>query len=226
MIENRHLEKRQDDRKLLCFPRCENHEENKSVKMALDSIPNLEDLISNISPKITKIDGKLWVSKYVQDYADGQAKLSKEATKHCVCSIIGGDFTRHYRLERGFYGPSDITTVFHEHVDKVWEFNTAAWLDDFICVTKGAAEDHELELREILSKLQDAGYRGSENKTERFKREVTWLGFYKNQSGVTTVQNGETKQKQSQNCRTQKHLRAEIFSGTKSTFIQIYKQIF
>ena len=58
----------------------------------------------------------------------------------------------------------DFPTVFQEHVDNVkyWNSKHQYWLDDIICVTNGTAEDNERELREILSKLQNAGYRATE----------------------------------------------------------------
>ena len=59
--------------------------------------------------------------------------------------------TVHYRFKKGFYGLSDIPTVFQEHIDKVLEFETSVWLDDIIRVTNGTAEDREVELRETLS---------------------------------------------------------------------------
>ena len=110
---------------------------DKSVKIALDSRKlneacikrkaatlNMVELISKISAKITKGDGAIWMSKIDLDYAYGQAKLSKEAAKHCVFSIIGGDFTGHYRFKKCIYGLSDIHTVFQEHIDAVLEFKT------------------------------------------------------------------------------------------------------
>ena len=127
------------------------------------------------------------------DYANGQAKLSREAARHCVFSIIGGDFTGHYRLKKGLYGLLDIPIVFQEHIDKVLEFKTPVCLDDIICVTNGSIDEHEQELREVLNKLQTAGYRGSEKKTELFKQELTWLGYHINQSGVKPIKD---KQKQ------------------------------
>ena len=132
-------------------------------------MPNIEEL-SKISAKITKGDGEIWMSKIDLDYAYGQAKLSNEVAKRCVFSIIGGDFTEHYRFKKGFYGLLDIPTVFRKHIDAVLEFKTPVWLDDIICVTNGSIEDHEKELREVLTKLQNAGYRASEKKTELFKR--------------------------------------------------------
>ena len=129
-------------------------------------MPNMEELISKISAKITKGNGDIWMSKIHLGYAYGQAKLSKEAARHCVFSIIGGEFTGHYRFKKGFY---------------------KVWLDDIICVTNGDIEDHEKELREVSSKLQDAGYRASEKKTELFRKELIWLGYYINQNGVKPI---------------------------------------
>ena len=61
------------------------------------------------------------MSKIDLDYAYGQAKLSKEAARHCFFSIIRGGFTGHYRSTKSFYGLSDIPTVFQENIDKVLE---------------------------------------------------------------------------------------------------------
>ena len=65
-------------------------------------MPNMEELISQISAKITQSDGEIWMSKIDLDYAYGQAKLSAEASRHCVFSIIGAEFTGHYQFKKGF----------------------------------------------------------------------------------------------------------------------------
>ena len=88
---------------------------DKSVKIALDSrklneacvkrkaaMPNMEEVISKISAEITKSNGEYWMSKIDLDYAYRQAKLSKEAAKHCVFSIIGGRFYRPLPIQEGF----------------------------------------------------------------------------------------------------------------------------
>ena len=147
----------------------------------------MEELVSKISAKITNGEGEIWMSKIDLDYAYGQAKLSKEAAKHCVFPIIGGEFTGHYRFKKGFYGLSDIPTVFQEHIDRVLEFKNPVWLDDIICVTNGSIEEHEKEVREVLMKLQNAGYRASEKQTELFNKELTWLGYFINQDGVKPI---------------------------------------
>ena len=72
--------------------------------------------------------------------------------------------------------------MFQEHKDKVLGFNTPSWLGDFICSTNGTIEEHGQELREVLLKLQEAGYRAIERKTELFKKELTLLGYQINQN--------------------------------------------
>ena len=201
LIEKGHLEKAdKTTENSFVSPAVITIKKDKSVKIALDSrklnescikrkatMPNMEELISQISAKITQNNGEIWMSKIDLDYAYGQAKLSAEASRHCVFSIIGGDFTGHYRFKKGFYGLSDIPTVFQEHIDKVLEFKTPVWLDDIICVTNGTIEEHDRELREVLIKLQEAGYRASERKPELFKKELTWLGYLINQEGVKPI---------------------------------------
>ena len=78
--------------------------------------------------------------------------------------------------------------MFQEHIDKVLEFKTPVLLDDIICVTNGTIEEHKQELREVLSKLQEAGYRASEGKTELLKKELTWLWDQINHNGVKSIQ--------------------------------------
>ena len=90
-----------------------NHLKDKLVKITLDSrklnescverkttMPHVEDLISKISAEVTKNDGEVWMPEIGLDYAYVQAKLSEEASRHCVSSVIGGDFTGHYRFKR------------------------------------------------------------------------------------------------------------------------------
>ena len=161
LIESGHLEKA-DKTTENCFvsPAVITKKKDKAVKIALDSrklneacvkrkaaMPNMEELISKISAEITRSSGEIWKSKIDLDYAYGQAKLTVEAAKHRVFSIIGGNFTGHYRFKKGFYGLSDIPTVFQEHIDKVQEFKPPVWLDNIICVTNGTIDEHEREVR-------------------------------------------------------------------------------
>ena len=81
-------------------------------------------------------------------------------------AVTGGDFTGYYRFLKGFYGLADIPTIFQEKIDQTLENKHPAWLDNFIIVTKGPKEQHKKELPNVLTRLENAGYRLSKNKSE------------------------------------------------------------
>ena len=159
---------------------------DKSIKIALDSrklneatikrkaqMPNMEELISRISRKISEEkEGEIWLTKLDFDYAYGQIKLDDETKNLCIFTITGGEFTGYYRFLKGFYGLADIPTIFQERIDKTLEFKHPAWLDDIIIVTKGTIDKHEAEVKETMENLEKAGYRLHPNKCEFFKQET------------------------------------------------------
>ena len=150
-------------------------------------MPNMEELISRISRKIA--DGEedeIWISKFDLDYAYRQLPLSKNTRDLCIFAVTRGNFTGFYRFLKGFYGLADIPTIFQETIDQTLENKHPAWLDDI--VTKGTKEQHKRELIDVLPKLEKAGYRLSENKTEFFKSEVDWVGHKIDQNGIRPLQ--------------------------------------
>ena len=149
----------------------------------------MEELISRISRKIA--DGEehdIWISKFDLDYAYCQLPLSKNTRDLCIFAVTGGNFTGYYRFLKGFYGLADIPTIFQEKIDQTLENKHPAWLDDILVVTKGTKEQHKRELIDVLTKLENAGYRLSENKTEFFKSGVAWVGHKIDENGIRPLQ--------------------------------------
>ena len=149
----------------------------------------MEELISRRSRKIA--DGpadEIWISKFVLDYAYGQLILSRAARNLCMFAVTGGNFTSYYRFLKGFYGLADIPTIFQEKIDQTLENKHPAWLDDIIVETKGFKEEHMRELIDVLTKLENAGYRLSETKSEFFKTEIEWIGHRIDQVGIRPLQ--------------------------------------
>ena len=201
--KNGHIERATDiDENCFVSPAVITVKKDKTVKIALDSrklneitvkrkaqMPNMEELISRISRKIA--DGEtdiIWISKLDLDYAYGQLQLSKLTKDLCIFAITGGNFTGYYRFLKGFYGLADIPTIFQEMIDQTLENKHPAWLDDILIVTKGTKEQHKRELTEVLTKLENAGYRLSENKSEFFKSEIEWVGHKIDQNGIKPLQ--------------------------------------
>ena len=152
-------------------------------------MPNMEELISRISRKISEEqEGEIWITKLDFDYAYGQIKLNENTKILCIFTVTGGEFTGYYRFLKGFYGLADIPTVFQERIDRTLEFKHPAWLDDIIIVTKGTIEKHESEVKKTMRKLDEAGYRLHPKKCEFFKKEPEWVGHRINQDGIRPLQ--------------------------------------
>ena len=77
---------------------------------------------------------------------------------------------------------------FQERIDKTLDFKHPAWLDDIIIVTKGSIEQHEMEVKEAMKKLETAGYRLNPKKREFFKKEAEWIGHKIDQNGIRPLQ--------------------------------------
>ena len=126
---------------------------DKSVKKALDSrelndscnkkrphVPNMEKLLNQISVEITRDRAvQLFISKIDMDYANEQKKLSEETSRPCV--FTGGKFSGNYLFEKGFYGLTEIPTIFQENTDRKLEYCLLAWLDDIIVVVLNNLEN-------------------------------------------------------------------------------------
>ena len=171
---------------------------DKSVKIALDSrklneitvkrkakMPNMEELISRISRKISEgSDGEILARKHGFDYAYGQIKLDEIQKNLCKFTVTRGDFTGYYRFRKFFYGVADIPTIFQERIDTTLEHKEPTWLDDIIIVTKRTRDKHEAEVREKMTKLEQAGSRLNPKKCEFFKKEIEWVGHKIDQQGI------------------------------------------
>ena len=127
---------------------------------------------------------ELMMSKIDLDYAYGQMMLSEETSRQCLFAITRGNFSGYYRFKKGFYGLADIPKTFQEKIDRTLEYCTPAWLDDIIVVTRGDQKDHEKKLFDVLKKLEDAGYRASEKKSEFFQNKMKWLGHEIDEEGI------------------------------------------
>ena len=203
LMKQGHIEKANNiDENCFVSPAVITVKKDKSVKIALDSrklneitikrkaqMPNMEELISRISRKTA--DGpadEIWISKFHLNYASGQLLLSREARNLCIFAVTGGNFTGYYRFLKGFYGLADIPTIFQEKIDQTLENKHPALLDDIIVVTKGSKEQHKKELVDVLTRLENAGYRLSESKSEFFKTEIEWIGHKIDKNGIRPLQ--------------------------------------
>ena len=148
LIKSGHLEKVKDvDEDCFVSPVVITVKNNKSVKIALNSrklndscikmrqhIPNMEELLNQISVKITRDRTvQLFISKIDLDYAYGQMKLSEESNLPTLrIRINRKKIKEYYRFKKRFYGLADIPTKIEEKIDRTLGYCTPAWLDDIL----------------------------------------------------------------------------------------------
>ena len=76
---------------------------NNNIIKKKAQMPNIEDIIAQISVKISENrDKPLWLSSVDLKYAFGQIKLHPESSRHCIFTMVGGKITRHYRFKKDF----------------------------------------------------------------------------------------------------------------------------
>ena len=88
-----------------------------------------------------------------------KSNWTKKKQETYVYSLLRGRIHGYYRFLKRFYGLAQIQLILQERIDKTLEFKHQARLDDTIIVTKGNIEEHEMEMKATMKKLEEAGYR-------------------------------------------------------------------
>ena len=131
----------------------------------------MDELLNQISSKLSKNElDPIWISVTDLNYAYGQMILSPETSKHRNFAITGEKTNGYYRFLKGFYGPADIPTIFHEKIDRTLGHQIPVWLDDIIFVTRGTKEQHTQKLESVLTNLENEGYKASKISRNFIKR--------------------------------------------------------
>ena len=145
----------------------------------------MEELLNQISVEITRDRiAQLFISRIDLDHAYGQMNLSDQTSRQGVFAVTGGNFSGYHRFKKGFYGLTDISTIFQEKIDRPIEYCTPAWLDDIIVVTRGNEQDHEKKLFDILNKLEKDGNKASKRNSEFFMNRTKWMRYEIDENGI------------------------------------------
>ena len=103
---------------------------------------------------------------------------------------------------------ADIPTIFQEKNDRTLENKHPAWLDDTIVVTIGSKQKHMNDKIDVLSKLENTGYRLSGSKSELFKTEIEWIGQTIDRNGIRPLQDKLLAIKELKEPKTEKELKS------------------
>ena len=91
------------------------------------------------------------------------------------------------RIYRHLKGLADIRTSFQDRIDKTIGFKHPAWLNDILIVTKESWKKHELEVKETMKKLEEAGYLLHPKLSKPFKKQAEFVRQKMDQNGMKTI---------------------------------------
>ena len=147
---------------------------NKAIQIDTYPIPKVEDLFSSLA------GGKIF-SKLDMSQAYCQLELEDSSKDYTVINTHRGLF----RYNRLCFGISSAPGIFQRTVEQLLKGNPGVlcYLDD-ILITGSTAEEHKSRLTEVLSKLDEAGFKLRLDKCYFCVPSVSYLGYIIDSNGL------------------------------------------
>ena len=109
-------------------------------------------------------------------------RLDTDASRICTIIFPWGKYS-YLRLPMGIAGSPDIFQEKMSELMGVLEF-VSTYLDDLLIISKTTLEDHLEKLRQVLSKLREAGLRINAEKSKFCALETEYLGYVLTRNGI------------------------------------------
>lgn len=152
---------------------------NKYIKDVHYPFPKIEELFACMQggERFTKLDFR---------NAYNQLRVDDETSKLLAWSTHKGS----YEVLRLSYGFKPATAIFQREVERVFQgcSYTANLLDDLI-VTGKTTKEHIGNVKEVLKRCREAGFKLNKDKCEFFKPSVKYLGHIIDKDGLRTDPN-------------------------------------
>lgn len=149
---------------------------NRNLKIDKYPLPRIEEVFARIGggEKYTKID---------LSNAYNQFNLSESSQELTTINTSKGLF----KYTRLVYGLANAPAIFQRAMESllVGIDGVSIFLDD-VCITGPTAEIHLVRLREVLSRLKEAGLKLQKDKCTFFQDSVTYLGYVIDKNGLRT----------------------------------------
>ena len=118
----------------------------------------MNELVDNEALAISgNTNEPIYFSNIDLKYAYSVMALSEETRRQCNFSIVGGNFTGKYQFKTGFYGLGDMPNEFQMMMESLvgQQPGVHVFPDELLIATRGPAERHWRELRNVLEVLND-----------------------------------------------------------------------
>ena len=113
-------------------------------------------------------------------------RLDPDASKLCTIIFPWGKYS-YLRLPMGIEGSSDIFQSKMSELMVALEY-VRAYLDDLLCITRANLDDPLQKLRQVLTRLRDAGLKVNARKSKFCAKETEYLGYVLTTEGIKPQQ--------------------------------------
>ena len=138
--------------------------------------------LPKISTVLQELEGFTFATALDLNMGYYTIRLDSDASKICTIIFPWGKYS-YKRLPMGIAGSPDIFQSKMSELMATLEF-VRTYLDDLLCITKGNLEDHLSKLREVLTRLQEAGLKVNADKSKFCAFETEYLGYVLTRDGI------------------------------------------
>ena len=146
-------------------------------------------------------------------------RLDPDKSKICTIIFLWGKYS-YLRLLMGIAGSPDIFQVKMSELMVVLMF-VKTYLDDLLCIAWASLDDHLEKLREVLTRLQEAGLKVNAQKSKFCAKETEYLGYVLTTDGIKPQQK---RYKQSSHSHRQLESKTSVGSLAWSNTAEIFGQ--
>ena len=148
---------------------------NARIKRTPYPIPKIQDMLQ-------QLEGFTYASSIDLNMGYYHIKLDAASSKLCTIVLPWGKY-EYTSLPMGLSNSPD---VFQEKMNELFhgfEY-VRAYIDDLLVISKGTYEDHLTKLREVFTKLREAGLKVNAEKSFFCTGETEYLGYWITRDGV------------------------------------------
>ena len=138
--------------------------------------------LPKISTVLQELEGFTFATALDLNMGYYTIRLDTDASRICTIIFPWGKYS-YKRLPMGVAGSPDIFQSKMSELMATLEF-VRTYLDDLLCITKGSLEDHLDKLRQVLTRLQDAGLKVNADKSKFCAFETEYLGYILTRDGI------------------------------------------
>jgi hypothetical protein len=142
--------------------------------------------IPKISTVLQELQGFTFATALDLNMGYYTIRLDPDASKICTIILPWGKYS-YLRLPMGFAGSLGIFQAKMSELMVALEF-VKTYLDDLFCITQVSLEEHLEKLREVLTRLQEAGLKVNARKSKFCTKETEYLGYVLTTNGTKPQQ--------------------------------------